>query len=159
MKNNMLVKKSIFKQENYKIVYEFVALPNNRYGHIKHKLEKINEFEIFICNLEMPLLDKEEEFYIEELNRVVKIIKRVRSSKENVCYYIEPKYIKDEKSKTRCEKLQDNFNMFEKEREKFKTENRRLQDILNMFEKRNKELEELKKFKRIVQNSFWYRFI
>jgi hypothetical protein len=61
--------------------------------------EKIEEIEVFTCNLEMPLLEIGENFYIEEKNLLVKIDSRCRTSKENVVYYIEPLSIEDEETR------------------------------------------------------------
>jgi len=146
MENNTLIKTSIFKQEQHRIIYDFLNYiidgeysgRKYYYGLITSKTEKISEREIFTCTLEMPLLNEKEEFYIEELNRTIKIKKRVRSSKESVCYYVEPEYIEDEESlvtKDRCRKLQDNFNLYEQ------------------------KVKDLEKFKEQVEKSFWYNFI
>jgi len=146
MENNTLVKTSIFKQEQHRVIYDFLNYildgeysgRKYYYGLITSKTEKISEQEIFTCSLEMPLLSEGEEFYIEELSKTVKIKKRVRSSKESVYYYVEPEYIEDEESlntKNRCRKLQDSFNMYEQ------------------------KVKDLENFKKQVEKSFWYNFI
>jgi len=142
-----LVKQSIFKQEQHRRTYEFMNtvvdryyLNGNRYyaGMIMTKTEKVDESEIFLCDLEMPMLDVGEEFYIEELDKTVIIRKRVRSSKENVCYYVDPEIIEDEESKRTKELSENQQNKF------------------NVFKN---ELTNLKKFKKQVVKSFWFKFI
>jgi hypothetical protein len=139
MEKKLTVKKSIFKQEIYRKIYNFLSntcenkysLYGNYNSYININYEKIKEEEIFTLELEMPLLNEGEEFYIEELNKTVKILKRIRSSKENVCYYVEREIIEDEetiRTKERCEKIQEKY-------------------------------EENKKFKEQVENSFWFKFI
>lgn len=107
--------------------------------------ELLEESEIFTCNLEMPMLEEKESFYIEELNLLVKIEEKYRTSKENVVYYIESELIDDEE--TEKSKLGIEEAIFRKEEMKSK--------ILKLEEKINTEQNRIKKFK----TSFLGKFI
>jgi hypothetical protein len=149
--NIIKVKKSIFKQPVHRKLYSFKEIYNYdifRTGTEKGifgETEFVKTNDIFTCELEMPMLEVGEEFYIEELNQTVKVTKRIRSSKENVCYYTEPETIEDEKtieSKLKAEELQ-KLNILKEE------EVRKLND----------EIFYLKEFKTRVKKSFWFKFI
>lgn len=154
MQNNKLVKTSVFKQEVHRKVYElYSGYETDMRSFIMHyhindlvlKSEKISESEIFKCDLEMPLLNAGEEFYIEELDKTVKILKRVRTSKENVCYYVEPELIEDEETKRTkelAEQTKLNYEMHKDELDNYK-----------------RERNELKNFKEKVEGSFWFKFM
>jgi hypothetical protein len=95
-----IVKKSIFKQKQFKETYEKEYDDDskpNRYIHSKQ--EEIAEEYKFECNLAMPLLKSGESFYIEEDNKLVKIRGIIRTSKDNVLYECCSNIIEDNEQK------------------------------------------------------------
>ena len=100
-------KRSIFKQKVYAKRYEVRLIKYYTYSNCGYNLEYriaestsdlIEEKEIFTCDLEMPLLEVGDKFYIEELKLLVTIKERYRTSKENVVYFIDNKFIEDEQT-------------------------------------------------------------
>jgi len=162
-----IIKKSIFKQKVKRKMYEYTVSffqPKNDYKDYfincfrKWKIneyvldETIKEENIYVLNLEMPLLEINEKFYIEELDLFVVIKERIRTSKENICYYIEDKLIEDEislKSKKEVERKHAEFEIIKND----------LKGLENDLKKLENGLKEYAKFKQKVQNNFWYSFM
>lgn len=156
MEEKILVKRSIFKQQTYAKRYGF-SFYNRRRGELwgESKVEcfkneeMINEQEIFVCDLEMPLLEIDEKFYIEELNQLVTITQRWRTSKDSVIYYIEPELIEDKESKIQLDKIKEEIIIIEsRSKEKDQT-------IDELKEKFSSVMNKL----AIIKNSFWGKFI
>lgn len=161
MREKNLIKKSMFKQSECRVIYTFEEnKKESTTGYISPKwqlstrifstkeLIPDSEKEICTCELEIPMLEVGENFYIEELYRTVIVMERVRSSNDKVCYYLQPKIIEDEISKLSKEKA-DQLQM----------------EYLSKVEinKRVKELtlenKRLREFKDRVKSSFWYKFM
>lgn len=89
---------SIFKQKVYRSEYILTqrrapfhtGFPRDEIFSLeKGNLSLVCEKPLIELELEPPLLEVGENFYIEEEGRLVTIKSKVRSSKENVVYYIE----------------------------------------------------------------------
>jgi hypothetical protein len=105
-----IVRKSIFRQktyakrcyvrynhENYSRMYE--TYRKNIEDIARDEVEEfIEEKTIFSCDLSIPILENYDKFFIEELDMMVTIQDSFRTSKDEIVYYIEPKYIEDEKT-------------------------------------------------------------
>lgn len=93
----LIAKKSIFKQEQLKEAYSKHYYENGEpdsYPDINK--QKINDdYYKYECNLSMPLLKYEDLFYIEEDDKMVKIKQVIRTSKDNVLYVCNPNVIED----------------------------------------------------------------
>jgi len=111
-----IIKKSIFEQQTYLRVYEPILqyLPTEdlyRKYYGTHTLTKVcneilqDESIITTIDLLMPLLEINSKFYIEELDETVVIKEVIRTSKGNVLYMVESKYIDDEESLKNVESL------------------------------------------------------
>lgn len=100
-------KKSIFKQATYRNLYKFKLKQDNNplyslrdrtiFEIVKYH-KYIKEEVIHTCNLEMPILNAGDLFYITELDKLVTITDSVRTSDNSYMYLCEPQYIEDEKS-------------------------------------------------------------
>ena len=164
MEEKDLVKKSIFKQIKQRTIYSFKeTLPSDykckdcdslhyaTHAEIEKNERYVSEEIIYTCNLEMPMLNPFELFYIEELDMTVQIMSRVRSSKDNVCYCLCPETIEDEisqKSEEDAKQLQKDF--YSNHTEGLIMDKLKAQYIL---------INQLKQFKRQVMSNFWYKFM
>ena len=164
MEEKDLVKKSIFKQIKQRTIYNFKetlfsdykykdcdSLHYTTHAEINTIEENISEEMIYTCNLEMPMLNPFEYFYIEELDKTVQIMSRVRSSKDNVCYYLYPETIKDEisqKSEEDAKQLQKDFYS-----------NHTEELLMDKIKAQYTLINQLKHFKRQVMSNFWYKFM
>lgn len=96
---NEIVKTSIFLQRTFKRRYVPYVYKSSS-GWISYMEEAVSatEEEICRCNIALPLLERGEMFYIEEIEKMVKINGRHRTSKDLVVYDLEPKVIDDEET-------------------------------------------------------------
>ena len=112
-----IMKHSIFKQDikakRYRIVQDG-GMYSYSNGYYKKSIvtgfssEVFETREIFNSNIEMPLLEIGDKFYIEELSKIVHIKDRIRTSKENVLYQIEDEIVEDGESAdslAKCEEM------------------------------------------------------
>ena len=108
MENKEIIKASMFRQKVFAKRYYCLVMCGNRWGY--NKVSAINiqaaaeqnfleDSEFFNCDLEMPLLEIGDHFFIEELNELVYIKSRYRTSSNKVVYYIDDKYIEDDKTR------------------------------------------------------------
>jgi len=122
MDNNEIVKKSIFRQKTYVRRY---SLEYSQYNYmfstrsrkelnIDSSSNLVSDEEIFVCNLEMPLLEDGEEFFIDELNTSVVIESRCRSSLGSVIYYVRSKHVDDEETKRTFDELHKYKELYDK---------------------------------------------
>ncbi|MGL5329899.1 MAG: hypothetical protein ACRDD7_11560 [Peptostreptococcaceae bacterium] len=86
------VKTSIFKQKvlpltyKYNGSYEIYETTDSGFGYSEP--DPIDVREIYTCSIEMPLLNRGNKFYIEELDKYVVINQAIRTSGDNVLYII-----------------------------------------------------------------------
>lgn len=88
-------------------------------------LTEIADKELETCNIEMPMLEIGDEFFLHNIQELVKIKKRYRSSEGSVIYYVEDKFVETEntqKSKELTNKRLDNWKHDEKAIKKLKKE-------------------------------------
>jgi len=113
------IKKSIFRQKVYAKRYyvkyhynNFSGMYDVYYKDIEDIAEDeteelIEEKTIFSCDLSLPLLQCGDKFYIDELDLMVTIQDCYRTSKDEMVYYVEDKYISDEKTQETYNKAMD----------------------------------------------------
>lgn len=109
--------KSIFRQR--KIAGEYVRdfFDNRLYfsptGYVISD-EKIGEY-----NINIPVLEIDEEFFLENIGQIVNIRKRLRSSDDSIIYYIDDKIVETEDNK---KSIVDKYNDLEKKFNNYKRE-------------------------------------
>ena len=109
--------KSIFRQR--KVAGEYVRdfFDNRLYlsstGYVISD-EKIGEY-----NINIPVLEIDEEFFLENIGQIVNIRKRLRSSDDSIIYYIDDKIVETEDDKKsivdKYNDLEKNFNNYKRE--------------------------------------------
>jgi len=88
-----IVKNSIFKQVIYANEYGF-SWYSDKIEKIGGK-KKLQIDTLCKCEVSMPLLSKGELFYLEDTDIIVTIEDVIRTSKDNVLYFVKPKYKDD----------------------------------------------------------------
>lgn len=163
-------KRSIFKQKVYAKRYEVKLIEktipffrvsgyydyNYEYRIVESCSNFIEEKEIFICDLEMPLLEIGDKFYIEELNKLVTIKERYRTSKENVVYFIDDSLIENEQTSISKQEAEDQLIKTEELKNKFKELN---EMIKKSIKEKDKEIETKDEIIAKYKNSFIGKFI
>ena len=108
--------KSIFRRKKYEAVYQIGVLEtvyvttdyvssilgkmkNNNVMSYKNKNE-LSDMVIGEYDIDLPLLEVGDEFFLQDIQELVKIKSRTRSSDGSVVYYVEDEIIETENSKT-----------------------------------------------------------
>ena len=146
--------KSIFRRKKYEAVYQIGVLEtvyvttnyvssilgkmkNNNVMSYKNKNE-LSDMVIGEYDIDLPLLEVGDEFFLQDIQELVKIKSRTRSSDGSVVYYVEDEIIETENSKTSKEecdekvaswwqnerKYWDLKNEFDEYKEKYKYKHR-----------------------------------
>jgi hypothetical protein len=112
-KEKYIGKKSIFRQLTYAKRYLSKLSQNYINGQYRYgesycynynqgfyttENELVKDELLYECNLELPMLEVNEKFYISELNLLITVKECYRTSDETVVYYIEDKNIEDGKT-------------------------------------------------------------
>lgn len=122
------VMKSVFRQRELEKVYEI-----NDYGYYKYKYSGmydcymnmttnnnvISDKEIGVYDIEIPLLEVGDTFFLHDIQEVITIKSRMRSSDGSITYYAEDKLVETENTKLSKEKCLKTISNFEKFKEKF----------------------------------------
>lgn len=108
--------KSIFRQRKAEMLYTFELTSRGQCSEIWSVRMNSNEKKILSdnvigeCDLEIPMLNVGDEFFLDDINRIVTIKKRIRSSNGAITYYVEDELIETEntqKSKEECKRYLD----------------------------------------------------
>lgn len=136
------VMKSIFRQREIEKLYELKVDSSYSYGMYSYKSSSrvmavgnnekvISDKEIGRYDIEIPMLEVGDEFFLHDIQEVVVIKSKMRSSDGSITYYVEDKIIETENTKKSYEECNNKIEHWDYEKEK--------------FEKLEKEFEEYKK--------------
>ena len=108
--------KSIFRQR--KVAGKYVT---NLFGetYLKETDEVISDEIIGEYDIDIPLLERNEEFFLSDITQTVKIKKKLRSSDGSITYYIEDEIVETEDQKN---KFEDMYNELRREFRDYKRE-------------------------------------
>lgn len=143
--------KSIFRQREIEKLYELKVDSSYSYGMYSYRSSSrvmavgnddkvISDKEIGRYDIEIPMLEVGDEFFLHDIQEVVVIKSKMRSSDGSITYYVEDKIIETENTKKSYEECNNKIEHWDYEKEK--------------FEKLEKEFEEYKK-KYKYENRFF----
>lgn len=127
--------KSVFRQREVEKIYGINCRKYSwLYDEHADRME-INEIEqrvisdkmIGTYDIEIPMLEKGEEFFLEDVEKVVKIKNRMRSTDGSITYYVEDEIVETENSKKSyefCANKVAQFEKFMKYKEEYKYKHR-----------------------------------
>lgn len=129
--------KSIFRQREVEKLYEMVAIgglfvPDLAVRAKGNQNNVISEKEIGEYDIEIPMLEKGDKFFLHNLQEVVVIKSRMRSSDGCIIYYVEDKIVETENTKKSYEESMEKL-------EHWKCERRRLEKLEKEFKEYKKE--------------------
>ena len=119
--------RSVFRQRKVEKIYyinierkrEYVFLPEVYKLFIKDKdLNVLSDDVIDTCDVEIPLLEPGNRFYLHDINEAVPIKERMRSSNGTIIYYCTDKLIETENTKESFKKCQLQKEKFDELQEK-----------------------------------------
>lgn len=99
------VVKSVFRQRTVEKIYGMDSLRYSVYAD-RNKIEVseadervLSDKVIGTYDIEIPMLEKGEEFFLHNIDKVVKIKNRMRSTNGAITYYVEDEFVETENSK------------------------------------------------------------
>lgn len=93
----------------------------------------LSDKEIGRYNVEIPLLEVDDEFFLHDIKEIVKIKKRVRSSDGTITYFVEDKYIETENTKKTYDECMKKIEVWDVEAEKYDKLNIEYQEYKNKY--------------------------
>lgn len=103
--------KSVFRQRKVEKIYTVVR-KGSYYGSAgtleisvcTKDVNVISDDEIDSCDIEIPMLEIGEEFFLSDITKTVRIKSRMRSSDGSITYYVEDEFVETENTKSSYEK-------------------------------------------------------
>ena len=113
--------KSIFRQREVEKIYgincrKYSRLYSDYYDKMEIEeieLRVISDKTIGIYDIEIPMLEEGEEFFLKDIEKVVKIKSRMRSTDGSTTYYVEDEIVETENSKNSYEFCANKISQFE----------------------------------------------
>lgn len=146
--------KSIFRQRELEKMYE-VSIKRGTYsmfhswcddrslsvdlGTDYHSNNVISDKIIGSYDIEIPMLEVGDEFFLHDIEEVVTIDKRMRSSDGSITYYVKDKYVDTENSLKSKEECRNKIALYGLEKEKFDELNEKLASLEKEFEDYKRE--------------------
>ena len=129
------VVKSVFRQREIEKIYGINCRKYSwLYDSLNDRMEVadidtrvLSDKVIGTYDIEIPMLERGEEFFLEDIEKVVKISKRMRSSDGSITYYVEDEIVETENSKKSyefCANKVAQFEEFMKYKEEYKYKHR-----------------------------------
>lgn len=131
--------KSIFRQREVEKLYEIKKYRKRAYGYcflevsmsIRENEDVISDKEIGRYNVEIPMLEIGDSFFLHDIQEVIVVKDRMRSSDGSITYYVKDKIVETEntkRTKKECDKIMQEFKELKEEfaeyKKKYKYEHR-----------------------------------
>ena len=141
--------KSIFRQREIEKLYELYYYGGGYFGlfHSENDVSLrtksntdnvISDKVIGTYNIEIPMLEVGDEFFLHDIQEVVKIKSKMRSSDGSITYYAEDKVVETENTKKTYAECRQKIEHYKYEKEKF-------EDLENRLDACKEELAEYKR--------------
>lgn len=129
--------RSIFRQKEIEKLYELHYYGGSFFG--LHRIESdvklrttsntdnvISDKIIGTYDIEIPMLEIGDEFFLHDIQEVVKIKSKMRSSDDSITYYVENKVVETENTKKTYAECRQKIEHYKYEKEKFEDLEKRL---------------------------------
>lgn len=127
--------RSIFRQREIEKLYRLKVIERHSFGYHFYSSNKVeaegneknvlSDKEIGRYDIEIPMLEVGDEFFLHDIQEVIVIKSKMRSSDGSITYYAEDKIVETENSKKsyeECNKAIENYDHKEEEIQKLKKE-------------------------------------
>ena len=128
--------KSIFRQREIEKLYELRYLGNSWFyprieqdvalSAISNNENIISDKVIGTYDIEIPMLEVGDEFFLHDIQEVVKVKSKMRSSDGSITYYVEDKVVETENTKKTYAECRQKIEHYKYEKEKFEDLEKRL---------------------------------
>ena len=142
--------RSIFRQREVEKLYDLcVHVEDGTYGFSRITRTKIiavgntekviSDKEIGRYDIEIPMLEVGDEFFLHDIQEVIVIKSRMRSSDGSITYYVEDKIIDTDNTQKSYEECSEKIEHWNQKEEEYKDLENRLDDIKKEFRDYKKE--------------------
>ena len=143
------VVKSVFRQREIEKLYElkvdtdygfgvYPQKPLTRAMTVENKGKVISDKEIGRYDIEIPMLEYGDSFFLNDIQEVVVIKNKMRSSDGSITYYVEDKIVDTENTKKSYEECKDRIEHWEYEKEKFEKLKKEFEDYKREYKYKNR---------------------
>ena len=154
--------KSIFRRREIEKLYELGIRNQYEYNFIFKKVDEtlievanedkvISDKEIGIYNIEIPMLEVGDEFFLHDIQELVKIKNRIRSSDGSIIYYVDDKIIETDNTRKSYVECREKIELWKYEKEKNKELEEKNKELKEKLKSVNKEFDDYRnkyKYKR-----------
>ena len=141
--------KSIFRQRELEKLYElkycgtyYIFIhrePNVNLVSVSNTENVISDKVIGTYDIEIPMLEVGDEFFLHDIQEVVKVKSKMRSSDGSITYYVEDKVVETENTKKTYAECRQKIEHYKYEKEKFEDLEKRLDACKEEFAEYKRE--------------------
>ncbi len=141
--------KSIFRQREIEKLYELRYLGTSWFyprieqdvalSAIGNNENVISDKVIGTYDIEIPMLEIGDEFFLHDIQKVVKVKNKMRSSDGSITYYVEDKVVETENTKKTYTECRQKIEHYKYEKEKFEDLEKRLNACKEELEEHKRE--------------------
>ena len=137
--------KSIFRRREIEKLYELGIKNQYEYHFIFKKVDEtlievanedkvISDREIGRYDIEIPMLEIGDEFFLHDIQELVKIKSRTRSSDGSITYYVDDKIIETDNTRKSYAECREKIEHWKYEKEKYKELEEKLKNVNKEFD-------------------------
>ena len=137
--------KSIFRRREIEKLYELGIKNQYEYHFIFKKVDEtlievanedkvISDKEIGRYDIEIPMLEIGDEFFLHDIQELVKIKSRTRSSDGSITYYVDDKIIETDNTRKSYAECREKIEHWKYEKEKYKELEEKLKNVNKEFD-------------------------
>lgn len=141
--------KSIFRQREIEKLYKLEVSENTQYGmYMFHTIRSIvtigneenviSDKEIGRYDIEIPMLEIGDEFFLHDIQEIIVIKNKMRSSDGSVTYYAEDKVVETANSKKSYEECKEEVKHWGYEKERFERLEKEFEDYKREYKYKNR---------------------
>ena len=141
--------KSVFRQREVEKLHElhyyggdyfgfYRSDSNVKLGTIANEENVISDKVIGTYDIEIPMLEIGDEFFLHDIQEVVKIKNNMRSSDGSITYYVEDKVVETENTKKSYAECREKIEHYKYEKEKFEDLEKRFEDYKREYKYKNR---------------------
>lgn len=157
------VVKSVFRQREIEKLYKLRYCGSGYFGLFSSRTERdvnltaisnkeniISDKVIGTYDIKIPMLKIGDEFFLHDIQEIVKVKNKMRSSDGSIIYYVEDKVIETENTKKTCAECREKIEHYKYEKDKFDDLENRLNSCKKEFEEYKKEYKYKHRFLNFV---------
>ena len=141
--------KSIFRQREIEKLYELHYYGGGYFGLFRSESDVslgtksntenvISDKVIGTYDIEIPMLEIGDEFFLHDIQEVVKVKSKMRSSDGSITYYVEDKVVETENTKKSYKECREKIEHYKYEKKKFEDLEKKFEDYKREYKYKNR---------------------